>query len=144
MNWTPTAIPCSSSAGDAATGSRRCTNSDIGIIQVIPISELVQRLDAVTAPSTKQKEDILFIWIQLEVEFHNGCQSINPAPQIRITCGNVNFPKAGCVIQHGGFLLSGRVILLRLNSRFPGRGSLSGLPDPDGKWMMHLVMQPEV
>ena len=25
MNWTPTAIPCSSSAGDAATGSRRCT-----------------------------------------------------------------------------------------------------------------------
>ena len=24
MNWIPTAIPCSSSAGDAATGSRRC------------------------------------------------------------------------------------------------------------------------
>ena len=108
----------------------------------IPFS--YEPLDAVTAPSTKQEEDILFIWIQLEVEFHNGCQSINPAPQIRIACGNVNFPKAGCVIQHGEFLLSGRVILLRLNSRFPGRGSLSGLPDPDGKRMMYLVMQLEV
>ena len=99
-----------------------------------------ESLDAVTAPSTKQKENILFIWIQLEVEFHNGCQPINASPQIRIACGNVNFPKARCVIQHGGFLLSGRVILQRLNSRFPGRGSLSGSPDPDGKRMMHLVM----
>ena len=43
-----------------------------------------ESLDAVTAPSTKQKENILFIWIQLEVEFHNGCQPINASPQIRV------------------------------------------------------------
>lgn len=105
---------------------------------------LYKPFDAVTVPSAKQAEDILFIWIKLEVKFHNGCQSINPGPQIRIACGNINFLKAGCVIQHGEFLLSGRVILLRPNLRFRGRGFLSGLPDPDGKRMMYLVMQLEI
>ena len=36
--------------------------------------------DAVTLPSAEQKEDILFIWNQLEVEFYNGCRSVNPSP----------------------------------------------------------------
>ena len=46
--------------------------------------------DAVTASSAEQEEDILFVWIQLEVKFHNGCQPVNAAPQIRITGSNVN------------------------------------------------------
>ena len=100
--------------------------------------------DAVTASSTKKEEDILFVWIQLEVEFHNGCQPVNAASQIRITGSNVNLPESGCVIRHGGSLLSGRAVLLRLNSRFPGQVSLSGSQDPDGKRMMHLVTQQEV
>ena len=57
---------------------------------------------AVTAPYAEQEKDILFIWIQLEVEFHNGCQPVNPTPQICITGGKVKPPKSGCVIQHGG------------------------------------------
>ena len=40
--------------------------------------------DAVTASSAEQEEDILFVWIQLEVEFHNGCQPVNAAPQIGV------------------------------------------------------------
>ena len=36
-------------------------------------------LDTVTASAAEEEEYILFIWIQLEVEFHNGCQPINPA-----------------------------------------------------------------
>ena len=40
--------------------------------------------DAVTAPSAEQEEDILFVWVQLEVEFHNGCQPVNAAPQIGV------------------------------------------------------------
>lgn len=39
-----------------------------------------ESLDAVTASSAKQEEDILFVWIQLEVEFYNGCQPVNPTP----------------------------------------------------------------
>ena len=46
--------------------------------------------DAVTAPSAEQKADILFVWIQLKVEFHNKCQSVNAALQIRIAGSNVN------------------------------------------------------
>ena len=100
--------------------------------------------DAVTASSTEKEEDILFVWIQLEVEFHNGCQPVNAAPQIRIAGSNVNLPESGCVIQHGGSLLSGRAVLLRLNSRFPGQVSLSGSQDPDGKRMMRLMARQEV
>src|SRR5699024_8993285 len=36
-------------------------------------------LDAVTAPAAEEKKNVLFIWIQLEVEFNNRCQTINPA-----------------------------------------------------------------
>ena len=36
-------------------------------------------LDAVTSSATEEKKDVLFIWIQLEVEFNNRCQTINPA-----------------------------------------------------------------
>lgn len=100
--------------------------------------------DAVTASSTEKEEDILFIWIQLEVEFHNGCQPINAAPQICITGINVNLPESGSVIQHGESLLSGRTVLLSLNSRFSRQVSLSRSQDPDGKRMMHLVTQQEV
>ena len=90
-------------------------------------------LDAVTASSAKQEEDILFIGLQLEVEFHNGCQPIDPAPQICITGSNVNLPEAGCVIQHEESLLPGRVNSDEAEfeisrTRFP-----SGSPDPDGK-----------
>ena len=98
-------------------------------------------LDAVTASSAKQEEDILFIGLQLEVEFHNGCQPIDPAPQICITGSNVNLPEAGCVIQNEESLLPGRSILMRLNLRFPEQGSLSGSPDPDGKRVTSLVAQ---
>lgn len=35
-------------------------------------------LDAVTAPAAEEKKNVLFIWIQLEVEFNNRCQTINP------------------------------------------------------------------
>ena len=100
--------------------------------------------DAVTASSTEKEEDILFVWIQLEVEFHNGCQPVNAAPQIRIAGSNVNLTEAGCVIQHGGSLLSGRAVLPRLNSRSPGQVSLSGSQDPDGKRMMRLMARQEV
>ena len=34
--------------------------------------------DAVTASSAEQEEDILFVWIQLEVKFHNGCRAADP------------------------------------------------------------------
>ena len=43
-----------------------------------------QPFNAVTASTAEQEEDILFVWIQLEVEFHNGCQSVNAPPQIRM------------------------------------------------------------
>ena len=95
--------------------------------------------DAVTASSAEQEEDILFVWIQLEVKFHNGCQPVNAAPQIRIAGSNVNLTEAGCVIQHGGSLLSGRAVLPRLNSRSPGQVSLSGSQDPDEKRMMRRM-----
>ena len=36
-------------------------------------------LDTVTASATEEEENVLFIWIQLEAEFNNGCQPINPA-----------------------------------------------------------------
>ena len=100
--------------------------------------------DAITASSAEQEEDILFVWIQLEVEFHNGCQPVNAAPQICIAGSNVNLPESGCVIQHRGSLLSGRAVLPRLNSRSPGQVSLSGSQDPDGKRMMHLATQQEI
>ena len=100
--------------------------------------------DTVTASSAEQEEVILFVWIQLEVESHNGCQPVNAAPQICITGSNVNLPESGYVIQHGESLLSGRAVLLRLNSRFPGQVSLSGSQDPDGKRMIHLITQQEV
>ena len=35
-------------------------------------------LNAVTSSAAEEKKDILFIWIQLEVEFDNRCQAINP------------------------------------------------------------------
>ena len=100
--------------------------------------------DAVTAPSAEQEEDILFVWFQLEVEFHNGCQPVNAAPQICITGSNVNLPESRCVIQHGGSLQSGRAVLPRLNSRSPGQVSLSGSQDPDGKRRIRPVTQQEV
>ena len=100
--------------------------------------------DAVTASSAEQEEDLLFVWVQLEVKFHNGCQPVNAAPQIRITGSNVNLPESRCVIQHGGSLLSGRAVLPRLNSRFPGQVSLSGSQNPDGKRMMRLMARQEV
>ena len=100
--------------------------------------------NAVTASSAEQEKDILFVWIQLEVEFHNGCQPVNAAPQICIAGSNVNLPESGCVIQHRGSLLSGRAVLPRLNSRSPGQVSLSGSQDPDGKRMMHLATQQEI
>ena len=34
-------------------------------------------LNAVTAPAAEEKKNVLFIWIQLEVEFNNRCQTIN-------------------------------------------------------------------
>ena len=100
--------------------------------------------DAVAASSAEQEEDILFVWIQLEVKFHNGCQSVNAAPQIRIAGSNVNLPESGCVIQYGGSLLFGRAVLQRLNSRSPGQVSLSGSQDPDGKRMMRRMARQEV
>ena len=54
--------------------------------------------DAVTASSAEQEEDILVVWIQLEVEFHNGCQPVNTTLQIRITGNNVSLSESGCVI----------------------------------------------
>ena len=54
-----------------------------------------QPFNAVTASTAEQEEDILFVWIQLEVEFHNGCQSVNAPPQIRIAGSNVNLSKSG-------------------------------------------------
>ena len=100
--------------------------------------------DAVTASSAEQEEDILFVWIQLEVEFHNGCQPVNATPQIRIAGSNVNLSESGCVIQHGGSLLPGRAVLPKPNSQSPGQVSLSGSQDPDGKQVMRLVTQQEV
>ena len=41
-------------------------------------------LDTVTASATEEEENVLFIRIQLEVEFHNGCQPVNAAPQIGV------------------------------------------------------------
>ena len=35
-------------------------------------------LDAVTAPATEEKQNILFMWIKLEIKFNNRCQPINP------------------------------------------------------------------
>ena len=55
------------------------------------ISFPYKSFDAVTAPSAEQEEDILFVWVQLEVEFHNGCQPVNAAPQICITGSNETF-----------------------------------------------------
>ena len=101
-------------------------------------------LDAVTASSAKQEEDILFIWIQLEVKFHNRCQPVDSAPQIRIAGSNVNLPEAGCVIQHEEFLLPGRTVLMRLNWKSPEQDSLSGSPDLDGKQVMRPVTRQEV
>ncbi len=43
-----------------------------------------QPFNAVTASTAEQEEDILFVWVQLEVEFHNGCQPVNAAPQIGV------------------------------------------------------------
>ena len=43
------------------------------------MSELYKPLDTVTASATEEEEDVFFIWIQLEVEFNNRCQAINPA-----------------------------------------------------------------
>lgn len=103
-----------------------------------------QPFNAVTASTAEQEEDILFVWIQLEVEFHNGCQSVNAPPQIRIAGSNVNLSKSGCVIQHGGSLLPGRAVLPKPNSQSPGQVSLSGSQDPDGKQVMRLVTQQEV
>ena len=34
--------------------------------------------DAVASSATEEKKDVLFIRIQLEVEFNNRCQTINP------------------------------------------------------------------
>lgn len=63
--------------------------------------------DAVTTSSAEQEEDILFIWIQLEIELHNGCQPVNAPLQIRIAGSSVNLPESRCVIQHGGSLYPG-------------------------------------
>ena len=103
-----------------------------------------QPFHAVTASTAEQEEDILFVWIQLEVEFHNGCQPVNATPQVRIAGSNVNLPESGCVIQHEESLLSAKAVLPKRNSRSPGQGSLSGSQDPDGKRVMRLVAQQEV
>lgn len=100
--------------------------------------------DAVTASPAKQEEDILFIGIQLEVEFYNGCQPVDSTPQIRIAGSNVNLPEAGCVIQHEEFLLSGRAVLMKPNWKSPEQDPLSGSPDPDGKRGTRPVTRQEV
>ena len=43
------------------------------------LHQCLKSLDTVTASATEEEENVLFIWIQLEVEFNNGCQPINPA-----------------------------------------------------------------
>ena len=61
-------------------------------------------LDTVTAPAAEEKKDVLFIWIQLEAEFHNGGQPINPTAQICVSGGDIDLPESCCVIQHPGAL----------------------------------------
>ena len=60
-------------------------------------------LDAVTASSAKQEEDILFIWIQLEVKLHNRCQPVNSSPQIRIAALSTH--KDNVAYKHEIFIL---------------------------------------
>ena len=36
-------------------------------------------LNTVTASAAEEKKNVLYIWIQLKVEFNNGCQPIDPA-----------------------------------------------------------------
>lgn len=43
-----------------------------------PVAFPYKPFDAVTAPAAEKKKNVFFIWIQLEVEFNNRCQTINP------------------------------------------------------------------
>lgn len=90
-------------------------------------------LDTVTASAAEEKKNILFIWIQLKVELNNGCQSIDSATYVCVSCSNINVSKSGCIIQHPGCLQSVKGARLKRNSIFPGRYLLFGLRDPDGK-----------
>lgn len=65
-----------------------------------PVNFPVQRLDAVTASATEQKKCVCER-IQLKLLRDDTSQTVNSAPQIRVTAGKINFICPVKVIQHG-------------------------------------------
>lgn len=62
----------------------------VGIIGIIPISELQQCFQPVTTFSTEQKQRRLK-WIQVELLLNHSRQSINGFAHVCVTAGQVDF-----------------------------------------------------
>ena len=59
----------------------------------------VQRLNAIPASAARQEQGV-GEWVQIELLLNHGGQTVNAAPQVGITAGNIHPVSAGKVTQH--------------------------------------------